>query len=113
MDVYLALFLLTLIVVSLVDLSGFVDTVKHWIWKWVWKNKRPYQDFDFRPFQCSYCMSHHVGVIYLLIVGKFTIITYFFLLFLAFMTPVFKDLMYLVKDFIAKMIDAIYTWYDL
>ena len=113
MDVYLALLLLTVIVVNLVDLSGFVTTVKKWVWKWVWKNKRPYQDFDFRPWECSYCMSHHVGVIYLLIVGQFSILTYTYLLVLAFLTPTIKDTILTVKYLIQKIIDAIYWYFNL
>lgn len=114
MDVYLALLLLTFIVVNLVDLSGFVDTVKHWIWRWVFgKNGKTYHDFPFKPFECSYCMSHHVGVIYLLIVGQFSILTYAYLLFLSVMTPVFKDILILVKAFAQKIIDTVFEWYDL
>ena len=113
MNIYLALFVLTTIVVNLVDLSGVVDTVKHWIWKWVWKEKRPYQDFPFKPFSCSYCMTHHLGVIYLLIVGQFSLLAYAYLLCLSFLTPVIKDVLYLLRDFITKMIETIYDYFSL
>lgn len=113
MNIYLALLLIALAIVNLVDLSGFVDTVKHWVWKWVFKDKRPYQDFDFRPFQCSYCMTHHIGLIYILCVGELSLATYAYLLFLAFLTPVFKDILILFKDICIKVIDTIYYYLGL
>ena len=111
MDAYTGLLLITVVVVNLVDLSGFVDTVKHWIWDFTYKKKREYRNFDFRPFQCSYCMTHHVGVIYLLIVGELSLLTYAFLLWLCLMTPVIKDILMLIKAFCSKIIDVIYMWY--
>ena len=107
-DIYTSLFLLCLITVNLVDLSGFITTVKHWIWKWVFKGKREYRDFDFRPFECSYCMTHHLCVIYALIVGAFTLEVYLYILILAFLTPIFKDILTLIKDVMTKIIDELY-----
>lgn len=61
------LLLLTLIVVYIVDLSGFTESWKGLLWK-VWKLNTK----DMKPFDCSLCMTWWVGLIYLLIVGKFT-----------------------------------------
>lgn len=107
MDAYLVLILLTLVVVNIVDISGFVDTVKRWIWKWL-KPNSPYRDFDFRPWSCSYCMSHHVGLLYLIISGEFTLPLYVFLLFLAFITPVLVMALHMVYDCLVSIINAIY-----
>lgn len=113
MGIYTELSLIAFIIVNIVDLSGFIDTLKHWIWNFAYKNKREYKDFDFRPFECSYCSLHHTGVIYLLIVGEFSLLTYSYLLFLCLMTPIIKDILMLAKAFIQKIIDTIYEWYDL
>ena len=113
MNIYLTLFLITVIVVNLIDLSGFIHTLKHWIWKWVWKNKRPYQEFDFRPFECSYCMTHWVGLIYLLISKQWTLPTYTVLLLLCFITPIIKDIILTTKDILQKIIDTIYEYLGL
>lgn len=114
MSVYLVLFLIATIVVNIVDLSGFIQTLKHWIWRWVFgKNGKSYQDFPFKPFECSYCSTHHIGVIYLLIVGQFSILTYAYLVFLAFMTPLIKDILVLIRDFVTKMIEVIYEYFNL
>ena len=106
------LFLIQAIVVSLVDLSGFVDTVKHWVYKWLWPN-RPYRDFDFKPWSCDYCMTHHIGLLYLLIVGKWSLLAYAILLALCFFAPLLKDIFIFVKDLITKLLDLLYTLFKL
>lgn len=112
METTLALLLIAVILVNLVDLSGFVDTVKHWIWRWLHGNK-PYVDFDFRPFECSYCMTHWCGLLYMVIVGDITLFNYAYLLFLCFLTPVIKDVIVLVRDFLSDVIEGIYRTLNL
>ena len=114
MDVYLILLLLAIIVVSLVDISGFIDTVKRVVWKWVWKNnQREYSDFSFRPFDCSYCMTHHIGVIYLILTSSLSILHYAFLLVLCMLTPVIKDGLLLIKAILQRMIDMVWDYLEL
>ena len=97
--------LITLIVVHLIDLSGFIQTIKRTILKLL---GRPPQDFSLKPFDCSYCMTHHVSVIYLLCINQFTLINYVIVLSLAFMTPVIKDLMIYLKDLLTAFVDWLY-----
>ena len=112
LSVVFNLFLIQAIVVSLVDLSGFVDTVKHWLYRWLWKGY-PYRDFDFKPWSCDYCMTHHIGLLYLLIVGKWSLATYAILLALCFFAPLLKDVFILIKDTVVKLIDIIYKTFNL
>ena len=112
MGIPFTLLLITVVVVNLVDISGFIDTLKHWIWKWVFKGKKEYKDFDFRPFSCSYCMTHWVGLIYLLFVG-WSLEAYALLLILCMLTPIIQDILMIVRDFISKIIETIYMWFDL
>lgn len=65
--------LLTTIVCFIVDISGFVDSVKGLIWKLVIGKNKPFQDFNMKPFDCSLCCSFWVGLIHLLCVGQFNI----------------------------------------
>ena len=113
MNSYIILLLIAITVVNIVDLSGFIDTVKHWIWRWVWKGKREYKDFDFRPFECSYCMTHHIGLLYLIIAGKWTLLAYAVLLLLCYLTPIIKDIIQLVKDICVRILDMIYSYLSL
>lgn len=100
------LLLITLAVVHLIDLSGFIQTIKRTILKLL---GRPPQDFSLKPFDCSYCMTHHISVIYLLCIHQLTLINYVIILSLSFITPVIKDLMIYLKDLLTAFVDWIYT----
>lgn len=113
MNVYIDLLLLAIIVVSITDLSGFIDTLKHWIWKWVWRDKREYRDFSIKPIGCSYCSLHWTGLIYLIITNQFTLLFYAYLLFLCYMTPIIKDCLQMVKDICIRILDMLYTYLEL
>ena len=104
--------MICLVLVFVIDISGVVDHIKRLVWRFAYKGKREYHDYEAKPFDCSLCSTWWCGLIYLC----FTQLTWCnvaYVALLAFLTPIFKDLMYLVKDFIVKMIDAIYTFYDL
>lgn len=105
------LLLITICTVIVVDLSGFIDHIKMWIWKWVWKNKKEYRDFELKPIDCSFCMNFWLSLGYLLIWGKWTLGLMTLSLFLSLMTPIIKDILMLVKAFCSKIIDVIYMWY--
>ena len=97
-----------------IDLTDFVESVKRGIWKWVFgKDGRSYQDFPFKPFECSLCMSFWLGLLYLIIWGEWTLPLMVYQLWLSIMTPVIKDILILVRAFLQKIIDTIYEWYDL
>lgn len=100
------LLLITLAVVHLIDLSGFIHTIKRTILKLL---GRPPQDFSIKPFDCSYCMTHHISVIYLLCIHQLTLINYVIILSLAFTTPVIRDLMIYFRDLLTAFVDWIYT----
>ena len=109
---YTNLFMISLVLVFIIDISGVVDHIKRLVWRWVFKEKREYRDFEMKPFDCSLCSTWWCGLIYLCFT-QLTWVNVAYVAFLAFMTPIWKDLMILVKDFIIKLIDAIYMWYDL
>lgn len=100
------LLLITLATVHIIDLSGFIHTIKRTILKILGK---PYQEFSLKPFDCSYCMTHHISVIYLLCINELTLLNYVMVLFLAFLTPVMRDLMIWLRDFLTRIVDWIYT----
>lgn len=63
------LFCLTIIVVYIIDLSGFMDNVKHALGKWLNLSIR-----RLPPFDCSLCMTWWVGLFYLLVTSQFALI---------------------------------------
>ena len=107
------LFLIAVCCVIVIDISGIIDHIKKWIWKWVWKNDRPYQDFELKPIDCSFCSNFWVSLGYLIISGTWTLPLMALALFFSYLTPVIKDVLYVIKDFIIRMIGAIYDYFSL
>lgn len=103
------LLLITAIIVFIIDLSGFTQSVQHLLKKWLKTNK----DIVIKPFMCSLCMTFWTGIIYAIIMNSFTIPILAFISLLAFMTPVIRDILKLIQDFIIAVINAIYNMFDL
>ena len=62
------LLLISALVIYIVDLSGFTDSWKNFLFRHFKTNTR-----DMRPWDCSLCMTWWVGLIYLAISGQFTL----------------------------------------
>ena len=101
--IYLKLFELTVIVVIIVDISGFIDSIKTLIGKVLGIN-----NVSLKPFDCSFCMNFWVSIAYLVITNELTITAVMVALLLSTMTPVIQDLIYLIRDFLGKIISKAY-----
>lgn len=98
---------IAVITVFVVDLSGFMDTVKRWIWKWLLKD-RPYKDFSLKPFDCSLCMTHHICVLFALLSGCFSLPIWMFICVLSLFTGQIRGVLRLVGDLFVKAENKIY-----
>lgn len=103
------LLLLTTIMVFIIDLSGFTQSIQYALKKWLKTNK----DIVIKPFMCSLCMTFWIGIIYALIMHSLTIPILAYITLLSFMTPVIRDIMKLIQDFIIAVINAIYNIFNL
>lgn len=101
MSIYLQLLLIVFIVVNLIDLSGFIREFEQIIAK-KWKVS-PERVHIPKPFSCSYCMSHHVCLLVLLCTNQLTLLTYAYVLLLAFLTPNIASLQIWVRELITKI----------
>ena len=101
---YIDLFEITVIVVIIVDISGFVDSVKTLIGKVLGIN-----NVKLKPLDCSFCLNFWVSLIYLLITNELSITAVMVTLLLSTMTPIIKDAIYLIRDLIGKIISKIYN----
>ena len=114
MEPALVLLLITIAMTIVIDMTDFVDSVKHALWRWVFgKDGKPYRDFSMKPVDWSLCASWWLGLGYLIIWGEWTLPLMVLQLWLSIMTPHIKDILMLCKDLITKIIDAIYMWYQL
>lgn len=94
----LNLWIISMMVVYVLDLSGFVDDGIQPFFRKHFKGP-----LKTKPFLCSMCMTHHIGLIYILITGKFSIPMWGFVCLLSFLTPVWNNLLIGLKEFLIKI----------
>ena len=101
---YIDLFEITVIVVIIVDISGFIDSIKAFVGKVLGIN-----NVSLKPLDCSFCMNFWVSMVYLVIANELSITAVMVALLLSTMTPIIKDVIYLIRDLIGKIINKIYN----
>ena len=107
---YLDLLIIQLIIVYIIDISGISNYIKKWIYNYFFKKmklKIKYYDLELKPFLCSLCMSHHLLLIYLIILGNFSIINYGYVCLLSFMAPVSSEILLTIRDIILNILQKI------
>lgn len=95
------LLLIAICVVMIVDISGFIDSVKFGLKRWLGIRG----GVTLKPFDCSLCMTHWTGLIYLLFTG-FTLQSYALLLFISVLTPTIASAILLIRE----ILDFIIAW---
>lgn len=114
---YLELLCLSSIIVFILDLSGFVPYWENKIYKWS-VGVYPPLDYDWTRFplvkllSCSLCQTFWVGIIYLLITQHFTIFNLGYVALLAFLTPIIKDTLFLVREAFNNLLNLIYKLFE-
>ena len=107
------LFLLTCIIVFVVDLSGFVDEmVKRLYYKYIKVGDYHTLIPKLKPLTCSLCLSFWAGLIYLLITSQFNLLMIGYVCLLSFLTPIIGDILIMIKDVLNKIINLIYKLID-
>lgn len=101
---YIDLFEITVIVVIIVDISGFIDSIKNLVGKVLHIN-----NVSLKPFDCSLCANWWVSLAYLLITNELSITAVMVTLLLSTMTPIIKDAIYLIRDLLGKIINKAYN----
>lgn len=111
--VILNLFIISIIWVLILDLSGFALTIDKLFYK-IFYPKRPFRDdAHFKPFDCSLCMTWWSCLIYLIVVQALTLPFIAFSLLFAWLTTIEKDIFIMTKDMVTKLIDLLYTLFKL
>lgn len=95
-----SLFSILVICVIVIDISGFVHSIKVAIGKYL---KISPNSFRIKPFDCSFCMTFWASMIYLLVVGRFTLLNIAIVLLLCCLTTPLKNL-------IMSLIDKLTKW---
>lgn len=110
--IYWNILLIAIICVIIIDLSGFIDSVKHFIWKKLY-NPLPYKDFDIKPFTCSLCSTFWLSLIYVIIIHQLSIPVITYILVISYFTTTIKDIILFIKDFFIKIMDELYTFFKI
>ena len=103
MNVIIDLILIQIICVNIVDISGVVQHIENAIARML-SLKR----VSIHLIECSFCINHWVGLLYLLITGSLSLETYCFVLILSFLTSVTKDLLWGVRDRLVKLVSKLF-----
>lgn len=96
------LFSILIICVLVIDISGFVHSIKVAIGKYLGISPN---SFRIKPFDCSFCMTFWISVIYLLVVGRFTLVNIAVVLLLCCLTTPLKNLVMSARDKLTKWMD--------
>ena len=104
--------LITICWVIVLDQLHFVDdftsTIKSILTKGKFRNP-----IQIKPFNCSVCMSFWTNLIYILIVGKFSIFMIGYILLLSWSTPMISSVLTLLKNIFLKIINTLANKLDL
>lgn len=101
--------LIAIITVIVIDLSGFVQSLESGLSKWL---HIPSVHIP-RPFSCSLCSSFWLSIIYVIIIGKFTILNVAIILLISYMTPIIKDTLIFLKDMASQIITILYKLFGI
>ena len=96
------LFSILIISVLVIDISGFVHSIKAAIGKFLGISPN---SFRIKPFDCSFCMTFWISMIYLLVVGRFTLVNIAIVLLLCCLTTPLKNLVMSLMDKLTKWMD--------
>lgn len=103
---------LAAIVCYIVDVSGFIDTLKEAIFRLINSGVDvQYRDYSLKPFDCSLCAVWWATLTYTVISNGWTtsIIDVLICALLSIYAGVISDTLMLTRDVLIKFIDKIYT----
>lgn len=104
------LLLIQVFCVLLTDVAGAPDEFLLPLFKRITGTKIGYLP---KPWSCSLCQTWWLGLLYLLLTHQVTVPSITLLLLVACLTPLTLALYHLVVDFIMKMINALYDYFNL
>lgn len=109
MNVYIITLCIVVICVLITDIFRFWETFSSELIYYITKGKikRPIR---FKLFECSLCQSHWINLIVLLVMGKFTIANYLYILVLSFSTTIIQNIILLVENTILTLINKLNNW---
>ena len=106
------LFIIGISVTYIIDLSGVTTTLRKIIWRLKNRYKPMPDDYDPKPFTCSLCMTFWTSLIYLVIIGKLSLLTFLFACANSYLTTAYSQLMITGKMIVDKIFELIQRMID-
>lgn len=100
----LDLFLIAVIVVIIIDISGITLSIKSSIKRLLTRGRMSDPNYSLKPLDCSFCMTFWTGLVWLLVTHSFSLWMLTYLLLLCVMTPVIMDVIILIRELFIKII---------
>lgn len=100
----LDLFLIGVICVIIIDISGVTYSIKSGIKRLLTKGMMSDPNYSLKPIDCSFCCCWWSGLVYLLVTNTLSLWMITFLLLICTMTPVIKDVLLLIRDKFIELI---------
>ncbi len=97
MKPYIDILLLSLVVIFIVDLSGFTQSWLNALSRWLGRTVR-----EFKPFTCSLCMTWWTALVYAIVTGNFTIPVIAYAALLAFLSFPISQLLIFLHETLLK-----------
>lgn len=100
----LELFLISVICVIIIDLSGVIDSIKSGIKRLLTKGVMSDPNYSLKPIDCSFCMTWWTGLVWLIITNTLSLWMVTYLLLICVMTPVIRDFIVLIRDLFIRLL---------
>ena len=100
----LDLFLIAVIVVIVIDLSGITLSIKSSIKRLLTRGRMSDPNYSLKPIDCSFCMTFWTGLVWLLVTHSFSLWMLTYLLLLCVMTPVIGQVIILIRELFIKIL---------
>ena len=100
----LDLFLIAVIVVIVIDISGITLSIKSGIKRLLTRGMMSDPNYSLKPIDCSFCMTFWTGLVWLLVTHSFSLWMMTYLLLLCVMTPVIRDVIILIRELFIKIL---------
>lgn len=99
------LLLLTIVICFIIDLSGIIESIKKLITDKILGFKNV--ELSIKPFDCSLCMTWWTGLLYIYIIGQFSLLGVFIVAMFSFMASSITILLVAIKDLVGGLINKI------
>lgn len=93
---------LSLVVIYIVDLSGFTDAWLSALSRWLGRTVT-----QFKPFTCSLCMTWWSGIVYLLVTGRFCLSLLAYVAAFSFLSLPIGEILIFIRETLLKWIRRI------